>query len=101
VNVADDPALCTFFFPALVRRGDMVAGISSSGACPRLTARLRERLDQDWPPNLGDSLESLKEERRRLKAQGNADAVIRELDRRISRLLCYEILDKNNNDKFN
>jgi siroheme synthase-like protein len=84
VNVADDPALCTFFFPALVRRGGMVAGISSSGACPRLTARLRERLEKDWPANLGDSLESLREERRRLKEEGNADAVIRELDRLIS-----------------
>jgi siroheme synthase-like protein len=84
VNVADDPALCTFFFPALVRRGDLVAGISSSGACPRLTARLRERLEKDWPANLGDSLDTLREERRRLKGQGNADAVIRELDRLIS-----------------
>jgi siroheme synthase-like protein len=86
VNVADDPSLCTFFFPALVRRGDLVAGISSSGACPRLTARLRERLDQDWPANLGDSLEALREERLRLKGEGNADVVIRELDRLISEL---------------
>ncbi|GHV77944.1 hypothetical protein AGMMS49942_27650 [Spirochaetia bacterium] len=86
VNVADDPALCSFFFPALVRRGGMVAGLSSSGACPRLTARLRERLEQDWPADLGDSLESLREERRRLRAQGNAGAVIRELDRLISKL---------------
>jgi siroheme synthase-like protein len=36
VNVADDPGLCGFFFPALVRRGNAVAGISSSGGCPRL-----------------------------------------------------------------
>jgi siroheme synthase (precorrin-2 oxidase/ferrochelatase) len=64
----------------------MVAGLSSSGACPRLTARLRERLEQDWPADLGDSLESLREERRRLRAQGNTDAVIRELDRLISKL---------------
>jgi siroheme synthase-like protein len=90
VNVADDPALCTFFFPALVRRGGMVAGLSSSGACPRLTARLRERLENDWPPNLGDSLESLTEERRRLKAQGDADALIRKLDRLISKCLLME-----------
>jgi siroheme synthase-like protein len=90
VNVADDPALCTFFFPALVRRGSMVAGLSSSGACPRLTARLRKRLEQDWPANLGDSLETLKEERRRLKAQGDTGAVIQELDRLISGLFHHE-----------
>jgi siroheme synthase-like protein len=87
VNVADDPALCTFFFPALVRRGDLVAGISSSGVCPRLTSRLRERLENDWPAELGDSLDFLGEERRRLKAEGNSNAVIEELDRLISRII--------------
>ena len=90
VNVADDPALCSFFFPALVRRGGLVAGISSSGACPRLSARLRERLERDWPADLADALETLREERRRLKTQGDAgaDTVIRELDRLIDRLFC-------------
>jgi siroheme synthase-like protein len=67
VNVADDPGLCTFFFPALVKRGELVAGISSSGSCPRLTARLREELEKSWPQSLGESLERLKEERRRIR----------------------------------
>lgn len=64
VNVADSPSLCTFFFPALVRRGDLVAGISTSGACPRLSAHLRKRLDEQWPSHLGAALAELKEKRR-------------------------------------
>jgi siroheme synthase-like protein len=67
VNAADDPKLCGFFFPALVRRGELVAGLSTSGSCPGLTARLREELEESWPPNLGESLEFLKDERRRLR----------------------------------
>jgi siroheme synthase-like protein len=90
VNVADDPALCTFYVPALVHRGDLVAGISSSGACPRLTARLREQVERNWPAGLGGSLEALREERRRLKGEGDAGAVVRELDRLISGLLGHE-----------
>jgi siroheme synthase-like protein len=87
VNIADDPELCTFFFPALVRRGDLVAGISTSGACPRLAARLRERLNEAWPPDLGKSLELLKEQRRRLRESDTAASIAGELDRLISEIL--------------
>ncbi|AEF84001.1 siroheme synthase [Treponema primitia ZAS-2] len=87
VNIADDPELCTFFFPALVRRGDLIAGISTSGACPRLAARLRERLDEAWSPDLGKSLELLKEQRHRLKKTKNTASIVEELDRLISEIL--------------
>jgi siroheme synthase-like protein len=66
VNVVDDPEGCTFFFPALVRRGELVAGISTSGSCPRFSARLREQLDAILPPNLGAALELLRSERSRV-----------------------------------
>jgi siroheme synthase-like protein len=67
VNTADDPELCGFFFPALVRRGELVAGLCGSGACPGLTARLRKELDESWPTGLGEALQTLKAERRRLR----------------------------------
>jgi siroheme synthase-like protein len=67
VNVSDNPALCGFFFPALVRRGELVAGISTSGGCPRLASRLRSRLEKDWPESLARTLARLRDERGRLK----------------------------------
>jgi siroheme synthase-like protein len=99
VNVCDAPELCGFFFPALVKRGDLVAGISTSGLCPRLAARLRRRLDRLWPSGLGTVLERLGEERRRLRgpagSAGSADPAdlagpartIGRLDPLITRLL--------------
>jgi siroheme synthase-like protein len=86
-NAADDPESGSFFFPALVRRGDLVAGISSSGSCPRLAARLRMGLDKLWPADLGESLERLKEERRRLRGSSTPQELIRRLDRLIDRIL--------------
>jgi siroheme synthase-like protein len=86
-NAADDPEQGSFFFPALVRRGDLVAGISSSGACPRLAARLRMGLDKLWPADLGESLETLKEERRRLRESLNPRELIQRLDLLIDRIL--------------
>jgi siroheme synthase-like protein len=67
VNVVDDPEKCTFFFPALVRRGELVTGISTSGSCPRFSALFREHLDAALPSNLEAALESLRIERRRLQ----------------------------------
>jgi siroheme synthase-like protein len=66
VNTADDPESCSFFFPALVRRGELVAGISTSGSCPGLAARLRKELEEMWPDDWGKALEALAAERRRL-----------------------------------
>jgi siroheme synthase-like protein len=87
VNVGDAPDLCSFYFPALVRRGDLVAGISTSGACPRLATRLRQQLDACWPPGLGEALEELKEARRRLRESSDPAETLRRLDALITGLL--------------
>jgi siroheme synthase-like protein len=87
VNAADSPELCSFFFPALVRRGELVAGISTSGACPRLAARLRLRLEEDWPDGLAEFLVWLRDERRGLKKTFSARETLRRLDRFISEFL--------------
>jgi siroheme synthase-like protein len=83
VNVVDDPERCTFFFPALVRRGELVAGISTAGFCPRFSALFREHLDAALPPNLGEVLELLNLERQRLPGSER----IQRLDRVIAPLL--------------
>jgi len=46
VNVVDDPSRCTFIAPSVVRRGDLVVAISTSGKAPALAVRLRERLEK-------------------------------------------------------
>jgi precorrin-2 dehydrogenase len=48
VNVADQPELCTFIAPAIVRRGDFQIAISTSGASPALASRLRARLEGEF-----------------------------------------------------
>lgn len=52
VNVADEPALCSFLFPALVQRGAFSAGISTGGASPVAAAWFKERLSELLPDGL-------------------------------------------------
>ena len=68
LNVVDEPNLCTFIAPAVVRRGDIVFAISTSGRSPALARWLREELESHFPPQLAGLVElvaSLREELRR------------------------------------
>src|SRR5262249_38835388 len=44
VNSSDQPALCDFIMPAVVRRGDIAIAISTGGTSPGLAARLRQKI---------------------------------------------------------
>jgi len=44
-NVVDDPELCDFFAPAVLRRGDLQIAISTEGACPAYAGHIRKKLE--------------------------------------------------------
>lgn len=48
VNVVDDPELCSFIVPSLVRRGDLLLAISTSGRSPALAKRIRRELEDQF-----------------------------------------------------
>jgi len=45
INTVDQPELCDFIVPAVVRRGDILLAISTSGKSPALAAALRSKLE--------------------------------------------------------
>lgn len=48
VNVMDDVAHCNFVAGSVVRRGKLVLAISTSGAAPALSVRLRQRMEAEF-----------------------------------------------------
>jgi precorrin-2 dehydrogenase/sirohydrochlorin ferrochelatase len=65
VNVVDVPEESNFIMPAVVRRGEMTLTVSTGGASPALSRRLREQLDEQFGPeyeHLVDLLAELRPE---------------------------------------
>jgi len=52
-NAVDRPELCDFYTPALINRAPVAIAISSSGAGPVLTQKIRARIEALLPPRLG------------------------------------------------
>ena len=66
VDVVDSPELCTFVFPAVIRRGPLVAAVSTSGKSPAYAAHLRAQIEALLPENIEEILDALEDCRRQL-----------------------------------
>lgn len=95
-NVEDDLDHCSFIAPAIVRRGDLVIAISTSGRAPALAVRLRERLEGELGPEYGALLELAG----RLRAPlARAVPEFEERRRRWYELVDSDVLDLFRNDR--
>lgn len=61
-NVVDVPDLCDFFYPSVVRRGDLQIAVSTAGKSPSLAQKIRQQLERQfgpayaaWVSELGDT----------------------------------------------
>ena len=52
-NAVDDPPYCDFYFPSIVKRGDLQIAISTAGASPALAQRLRKEINAALPLDVG------------------------------------------------
>jgi len=69
VNVMDDVEHCNFVAGSVVRQGPLTISISTSGAAPALSVRMRERMEQEFGPEYGLFLEWMHELRAPMAAR--------------------------------
>jgi precorrin-2 dehydrogenase / sirohydrochlorin ferrochelatase len=67
-NSVDDPPNCDFYFPAVVRRGDLQIAISTAGESPALAQRIRQGLERDLDDSLGEWVREIGRRRREIIA---------------------------------
>ncbi len=68
-NAVDDPENCDFYYPAVVRRGDLQIAISTNGRSPALAQRLRRELEEQFGPEYEEWVEELGRAREQLTVQ--------------------------------
>jgi siroheme synthase-like protein len=73
INVSDDPLLCSFIVPAVVKRGGLQVAVSTGGASPALASLLREELSKVVGPEY-ESLVAILGAARQQLLQSGADS---------------------------
>jgi precorrin-2 dehydrogenase/sirohydrochlorin ferrochelatase len=68
-NIVDDPERCDFYYPSVVRRGDLQVAISTAGHSPALAQRLRREFEAQLAPVYAGWLEELGRTRKKLFAR--------------------------------
>jgi precorrin-2 dehydrogenase/sirohydrochlorin ferrochelatase len=67
-NVVDVPDLCDFFYPAVVRRGDLQIAVSTAGKSPSLAQKIRQQLEKQFGPGYAAWVAKLGETRKLILA---------------------------------
>jgi len=65
-NIVDVPPLCDFYYPAVVRRGNLQIAISTGGSSPSLAKRLRQEMESAFGPEYEAWLRALSRERMKI-----------------------------------
>jgi len=65
-NVVDEPELCDFFVPAVVKRGDLQIAIGTEGHCPAYAGHIRKKLEEIFTEEHGQFLAELEALRKQI-----------------------------------
>ena len=63
-NVVDVPDLCDFYYPSVVRRGDLQIAVSTAGQSPSLAQKIRQQLEKQFGPGYAAWVAELGETRK-------------------------------------
>jgi precorrin-2 dehydrogenase/sirohydrochlorin ferrochelatase len=70
-NIADRPECCEFILPSVIRRGDLVLAISTSGKSPAFAKTLRKRMEKEFGAEFEVFLKLMGVIRKRLLAEAH------------------------------
>jgi siroheme synthase, N-terminal domain len=101
VNAADDREECDFFLPGIIKRGDLVVSVSTSGKSPAYSRYLREQIEDMIPDNIEKVLDILGELRKSLPSKLDSQVERSQIYNYVmSKLLSMDDLDEANVDKI-
>ena len=67
INTVDNREHCNFIFPSIMKEHQLIIGISTGGAAPYLSRKLKEQLESTLPKYYGELIEFLGAHREEIK----------------------------------
>ncbi len=90
-NIVDQPQMCDFFVPAVLKRGQLIFAVSTGGASPAFAAHVRDGLGKEFGPEYADYLELVGDFRRRIRERMTEPA---RRDQAYERLFASNVLER-------
>jgi len=99
-NVADRPEACNFILPALVKRGDLVIAVSTSGKSPAFAKKIRKDLEKQYGVEYADFLKLMGAIRKKLLSNSHEPEAHKPLFEKLINKNFVQLIRNNDTDKI-
>ena len=100
-NIADRPEACNFILPSIVRRGDLVITISTSGQSPALAKKLRQNLEIQFGQEYAQFLLLMGAIRKKLLSQTHEPEAHKSLFNKLIDSNLIQLMQSNKTEEIN
>ena len=100
-NIVDQPGLCSFIVPAVIKQGDLAIAVSTSGASPALAKKICRDLAEQFGPEYALALQLLGRVRERIIQEKRTAEERRRLFTRLAESALLDYLRERRADKVN
>ena len=100
-NIADVPDICNFILPSIIRRGDLVIAVSTSGKSPAFAKKLRKDLEKNFGDEYARFLHLMGAIRNKLLCTAHAPETHKPLFERLIHHNLLELIKNNRKEEIN
>jgi precorrin-2 dehydrogenase/sirohydrochlorin ferrochelatase len=99
-NIADRPEACNFILPALVKRGDLVIAVSTSGKSPAFAKKIRKDLEKQFGNEYAEFLKLMGAIRKKLLSKSHEPEAHKPLFEKLIDKEIPQLIKNNDADKI-
>jgi len=99
-NIADRPEACNFILPALVKRGDLVIAVSTSGKSPAFAKKIRKDLEKQYGVEYADFLKLMGAIRKKLLSKSHEPEAHKPIFEKLINKDIVKLIKNNDADKI-
>lgn len=99
-NIVDQPDSCSFILPAVIRRGDLIISVSTSGRSPAMAKKLRQELENQFGEEYAEFLKLMGAVRHQLLSRTKASESHKVLFEELIRNGLFDLVRENREEEI-